>query len=298
MYSREKTLAIVTGLVSALIFLAGTALGSYHAITTIGVLAGLLATGCYIIGDVAMIWAAFIDYHEDRNAMEWASWGVKYGLSFYLLFSGGCIAYTLFNDSATTSSRNAAVQRANDAQASCLKAGGKPVACRKTFEAALAGEREQDSTKESKRVKWVDDFVSFPLFNYLPGILGLLSLLVLTFVSKLNREDSGGDFDFGDRQVKFATGAKRANFTLPRGTRDTLPAVTNGAQSFRFKPQGNRYALNWRSAGRERYGVMVTEEKARALSGLSYADVAGFVVAHRLKNDPGDGLSQEIKATV
>src|SRR5215210_2368024 len=191
MYNREKTLAVVTGIVCALIFAAGTLLGSYHAIITIGVFAGALATACYLIGDIAIAWAAYIDYQEDGNAMEWGAWAVKYVLSFYLLFSGGCIAYMLFTDGATQTGRTATKKRASEAQQSCLKsataaAGGKPLtnsaqaACRKIYEAQLGAETAADNETEGKREKWVDAFTGFPLFNYIPGIGGLCGLLLLT----------------------------------------------------------------------------------------------------------------------
>ena len=310
-YNREKTLAIVTGIVCGLIFLAGTVLGSYHAIITIGVFAGALATACYLIGDIAIAWAAYIDYEEDGNAMEWAAWAVKYGLSFYLLFSGGCIAYMLFTDGGTQNSRTATMKRASEAQAACVKnAGVKPsnsalAACRRIYETTLQTESAADQTKETERVKWVDDFTSFPLFNYIPGIAGLASLLLLTFVSKLTKgsaQSGGGNdplqFNLGGVRMQSGGGRSRANFTLPVGETESLQRVSNGQQSFRFKPQGGRYAVNWRSNGRERYGVMVTPDKARSLAGLSYDDVARFVIDHRRTNDPDDGLSREIQASV
>lgn len=309
-YNREKTLAIVTGIVCALIFCAGTALGSYHAIITIGAFAGMLATACYLIGDIAIAWAAYIDYQEDGNAMEWASWAVKYGLSFYLLFSGGCIAYMLFNDGATQTGRTATMKRASEAQATCLKntgANGAKVtnaaqaACRKVYEAQLSSETATDKEKEGNRVKWVDDFTTFPLFNYIPGILGLASLLLITFVSKLSKgsaRSGGNELEFNTGTVRMSSAGGRSNFTLPAGETESLPRVSNGQQSFRFKPQGSRYAVNWRSNGRERYGVMVTPDKARSLAGLSYADVARFVIGHRRAGDANDGLSREIEASI
>ena len=110
-YDRQKTLAVVTGLTCCLVFAGGTALGSYHAITTIGIAAGLLAIASYILADIAVAWAAYIDYHEDQNAMEWASWAVKYIVSFYLLFSGGCIAFAMFDLATDITSRGAAIER-------------------------------------------------------------------------------------------------------------------------------------------------------------------------------------------
>lgn len=185
-YDREKTLAVLTGLICMCVSFGGTALGSYHAIVVIGVLAGILATACYIIADLVVYWAARIDYKESGNAMEWTSWAVKYILSFYLLFSGGCVAYVLFSESGVQSNRTATTDRAQQQFQQCVKSGAKQSVCQKQYDGVLKTESSQNESIASKgKTEWVEKFIQFPLFNYIPGILGLIGAVVLTFVAKL-----------------------------------------------------------------------------------------------------------------
>lgn len=183
-YNREKTLAILTGLLCLCVCGAGTILGSYHAILAIGVFAGILATCCYVIGDLVVIWASWIDYKEDGNAMEWSSWGVKYIISFYLLFSGGGVAYLLFTGGDLENSRNATVKRAEDTFKNCLKSGARQSICQKQYD-AIAKSEIAVRAESSPKVEWLEKFLAFPLFNYIPGILGLFGALILTFVAKV-----------------------------------------------------------------------------------------------------------------
>lgn len=186
-YNREKTLAILTGIVCALIFLCGTTLGAIHSINALGMF-GLLSVACYLICDGAIIWASFIDYHEDGNAMEWAAWGVKYLLAAYLLFSGGCIAWLMMMESGrdkAQTSRTSAYQKTFD---DCMAKNGKPVTCRKVAESLLKNETENDKaqiTEKSDAAGIIKTYVDMPLFKYLPGLLGLFGMFVLTLVSKL-----------------------------------------------------------------------------------------------------------------
>jgi len=185
-YSREKTLAVLTGLICMCVSLGGTVLGSYHAITTIGAFAGLLATACYIIADLVVYWAARIDYKEDGNAMEWSSWGVKYFLSFYLLFTGGCVAYLLFNDGGVQNNRDATVGRAKATFQDCVKSGAKQTICQKQYDSVMKSETELNGkVADTAKAEWLEKFLKFPLFNYIPGVLGLFGAVILTFVAKV-----------------------------------------------------------------------------------------------------------------
>ena len=54
-YDRNKVFAVATGILCALIFYAGTALGGYHSITELGVIAGLMSLACYLICDLVQL---------------------------------------------------------------------------------------------------------------------------------------------------------------------------------------------------------------------------------------------------
>jgi len=192
-YNREKTLAIVTGLVCVLIFLCGTTLGGIHSLMALGGF-GILSVACYLIADSAIAWAAYVDYHEDGNAVEWAAWIVKYLLSAYLLFSGGCIAWLMMMERGTESaqtSRSELYQKAYDDCMSKPGANGKPPRsrdCTQHAKGLLGNETElnkKETAEKNTAAGFVKTYVDWPLFKYLPGLLGLAGLFALTLVSKL-----------------------------------------------------------------------------------------------------------------
>lgn len=336
-YNREKTLAVVTGIVCALIFLAGTALGSIHAIKLIGAL-GVLAVACYVIADIAVAWAAYIDYQEDGNAMEWTAWIVKYVLSAYLLFTGGCIAYVLFTSGETQASRTATSTRASDAQKQCLESakqanGGKlprtaTAECRKVYEAQLSAESSGDNKKEEARVKqsgWVDDFVAWPLFNYLPGILGLIGLFFLTLVSKLSKNSQGqsghspGQSGYSQAgqsghyqgqsplpataSASFGGGrSRRAPFTVNPGLSNNggLASVTNGnGFTFSFAQSGQGYNLRFRERGSNaKHVVWLNSLDAEMLANLDYQALALEATKRREARHGQDGLYKQMAQSV
>lgn len=189
LYDREKTIAMVTGVICALIFFGGTSLGSYHAFIMLGIFAGVLATASYLIADAVIIWASVVDYHEDKTPMEWAAWLVKYGLSLYMLIAGGCIAYKLFTGGEAEVALSQRASGTSQAYTDCMK-NAKTKAARagcqgmaKTYNQTEAERADAKTSKE--RPEWIDKFTNHPLFNYLPGILGLLGAAFLTLVSKL-----------------------------------------------------------------------------------------------------------------
>lgn len=195
LYDREKAIALVTGAICVLIFCAGTALGSYHAFVSIGLFAGLLASASYLIADIAITWAAVVDYHEDGNPMEWASWAVKFLLSFYMLFGGGCIAYKLFTlneaDTAINQRAGAATRAYNDC-VSAARNRAQRAACKDLATTVQTNEATAQATKtKAERPAWIDKFTNHPLFNYLPGILGLAGICLLTLISKLFPQQIG-----------------------------------------------------------------------------------------------------------
>lgn len=311
-YDREKTLAIVTGIVCALIFLCGTALGAYHSVKAIGFI-GVLSVACYLIADAAVIWSAYIDYKESGTPMEWAAWGVKYGLSLYLLVSGGCIVYVLIGNTEAetgTKARSGLYQKTYD---DCMaKPKAKAADCRRLAsefnngETKLAAEDRNAKREENSMVEW---YVNLPLFKYIPGILGLAGLFVLTLVSKLQRprkrrfrETSADDSretpkDSREtpqthRSANLRQSSARGNFTVG-SLPDTLPAlspVNNGnGFSFSFKPSGKGYQLHFRERGDSgsKYVCNLAAGEARTLSGLSYEKIA-IKAMERRRNKHGD----------
>lgn len=278
-YDREKTLAVLTGLICMCVSFGGTALGSYHAIIVIGVLAGLMATACYIIADLVVYWAARIDYKESGNAMEWTSWAVKYILSFYLLFSGGCIAYVLFTDGGVQTNRNATTERAKKTFQDCVKGGAKQAICQKQYDSVLKAESSQNAEIADKsKTEWVEKFVSFPLFNYIPGILGLIGAVVLTFVAKVtaNKKQKIKKSSEPLKQNKTARSTfLAANAPLRVSSAHT---VDNGNGFFlSLSPSGNGVSIRFRErGGQAEHVIRVPNDLAQAeqLESMDYRQLA------------------------
>lgn len=292
-YDREKTLAILTGLLCLLVFLAGTVLGGYHAFLTIGVGAGILALASYGIADVVIAWASFIDYKESGGAMEWAAWAIKYPLSLYLLVSGGCIAYTMFYTAETANDRTAAVVRASDAQKRCLEAPGaqrgRQAACQKTYESTLASESKLLGDKkdsEASTEKAVQSFLRFPLFHYIPGILGVFGMIGLTLVAKLTADHSEPLFSTGKAQMRFTSAS------APLVNRKTA-SVANGKGAFLSL---KRNAIRFRMSGmNEKHVAYVSDAEMPLLESLDYAGLAAEALKRRRASVGNDDLCQKIQ---
>lgn len=301
-YDREKTLAVLTGIVCVLVFLAGTALGGYHAFVIVGPFAGLLALASYGLADVAVAWGSYIDYKESGGPMEWTAWAVKYILSFYLLFSGGCIAYTLFYTSEGLTSRTEVQQRASKAQSECLSADGsqrgRNAACQKvydsTFEAGMA-ELNKKAEGESSAETSIKKFIAFPLFHYLPGILGLAGILAFTLVSKLTtiHEVVPRSISSGYGSLKMAGGKGSAPLRVPaRSSR----SVTNGQGAFLSV---KRNAIRFRVTGQnERHVTHVSDAEAVVLESFDYAALAHEAIKRRETKHGRDSLCDEIAQTI
>jgi len=300
-YDREKTLAVLTGIVCVLVFLAGTALGGYHAFSVVGAFAGLLALASYGLADVAVAWGSYIDYKESGGPMEWTAWAVKYILSFYLLFSGGCIAYTLFYTSEGSASRAEVQQRASKAQAECLGASGsqrgRNQACQKvydsTFESGMA-EIAKKTEGESSAERTIKKFIAFPLFHYLPGILGLLGILAFTLVSKIvtphvrrpQLPQTGG--------VRLTGGVRSAPLRASSPRKSS--SVTNGSGAYLSV---KRNAIRFRVTGQnERHVAHVSDAEAPVLESFSYEDLAREAVKRRESRHGKDSLCVEIEQTL
>lgn len=290
-YNRERTLAVLTGLICMCVSLGGTALGSYHAVASIGVIAGLFATFAYIITDLVVYWAARIDYKEDGNALEWTSWAVKYILSAYLLITGGLVAYTLFDTSAIQESRSATTKRAQSVYDDCIKGGSKAYICQRMYDSTLKAESDADQKKSDTDdyKAQVTGFISFPLFNYIPGLLGLAGAIALTFVSKLMAKKRKPDL-----QTKLPTtqgSVKMTAYTAPlRIEPKRYGMVSNGKCSFRFRKQrgiAGKVQVSWRGNGKELFCLSILPSEADLWEKRTYNEIANDVIDY-MKVNGGD----------
>jgi len=284
-YDRERTLAVLTGLICLCVSLGGTVLGSYHAILTIGLLAGLLATACYVIADLVVFWAARIDYKESGNAMEWCSWAVKYILSFVLLFIGGCIAYTLFSDGGIENNRNATSGRAKSAFQDCLKNGGKQHICQRQYDSVMKNETGVNvDMANSAKVEWLEKMLHFPLFNYIPGVLGLFGAVALTLVAKLTankkRKKNNPETLYSSGKASLKLTKPVANFKTPA---KRYSSISNGKESFRLrtvKGNSNSVQISWRGGGQELFCKTVKDTEAEEIQYMEYSDLGAEIVSY------------------
>lgn len=303
-YDREKTLAILTGILCVLVFLSGTLLGAYHAITTIGVIAGVLALGCYLILDVVIAWASYIDYRESGNAMEWTAWGVKYPASLYLLVVGGCIAFTMFSGAEMGAAKDSAVARASKAQSDCLREAGNKrggqAACQKTYQSTLDMESQQmDKKKETDRGgsrEVVEAFIGFPLFHYTPGLLGLGGMVALTLVAKLTAKKKDSDDPdgplFSSGSVRLSRGSQAAPL---RVTGRASHSVSNGRGTLSLK----RGSIRFRTAGmQEKHVAYVSDADLPSLEATDYESLAKEAVRRRESRHGKDSLCVAIESTL
>lgn len=237
-YDRNKVFAIATGLLCALVFLAGTSLGAYHSLTELGLIAGLMSLACYLICDLALVVASVVDYAEDGNPLEWCAWLVKGFLSLYLLFSGGCIAYLLLEKAQTESalvSRVASSQKAfNDclASAQTTKDKNRCNALARTIQETESANASAAKDERRASAGWIAAYVEWPLFKYLPGILGALCLFGLTLAAKLN-----GWFESRQGGSGAAPGNETARPVLPVIEAPALPLPAPVAASGRLSPE-------------------------------------------------------------
>lgn len=296
-YNREKTLAVLTGIVCVLVFLAGTALGGYHAFSIIGIIAGLLALASYGLADVAVAWGSYIDYKESGGPMEWTAWIVKYLLSFYLLINGGCIAYSLFYSSEGSMDRSAVIARASAAQKQCLEAGGstkgRAASCAKVYETSYAGgmkELEQKASGISDAESAVKKFLSFPLFHYIPGILGLLGIVAFTLVSKLTTEHEPQIMPVSNRG-----GLRMAVHSAPLIVQSSH-SVTNGrGATLSLK----RNAIRFRQSGiNEKHVTHVSAAEMAVLETLDYKALAKEALRLRRQKLGDDELCRHIEDSI
>lgn len=201
-YNRDRSMALFTGGACVLVSIGATVLSGYHAITLLGVLAGLMCLASYGIADLAVYCGAHIDYHEDGTALEWVAMAVKYGLSIILLCCGGLVAYKLINGGESGAVDDAIAERAQAAYSRCM---ASPKAtergCQRVSERILntntAG-RNADKSKATKDTGWADKILAHPMFNYGPGILGLLCFALMAITAKLSKPKEVREIDEDD----------------------------------------------------------------------------------------------------
>lgn len=284
-YDRNRSIAVLTGIVCMLVSLAGTVLGSYHAINTIGMFAGYLATACYIIADLVVYWAARIDYKEDGNAMEWTAWGVKYGLSILLLLIGGCVAYILFTTGDLESAKTATAERAQKAYQKCIESGSRQRICQQQYNAVMTNESKltkETTQDQNQRNQWIEGIVKHPLFNYASGVFGLFGLIALSFVAKVIKK-SKQKVTKSKRRAGVKDYKLNPAFEIPKSVYKT---ISNGKQSFRMRRQqgrGKAVRVSWRNNKREIDCGSIQPELAEMMQHLSYNDFAKQTV-ERMKS--------------
>lgn len=307
-YNRERTLAILTGVVCALIFLAGTALGATHSLKTLGIF-GLLSVACYAIADIAVAWASYIDYKEPNGTpMNWTAWIVKYVISAYLLVSGGAIAYLMIENAELETGANQRAQTYQQAFDNCMKQPkARATQCRKFAENLNNNETQlakDTKTQRETSAGWVHNLVTFPLFKYMPGFLGLGGLLALTFMDKLSpskkqkKSTSLPYADLPEKAFRMRQRQEKAAFDL-KPKNKTLPAVsyqgTKSPANFRFKQSGNGYVISFRYEGRELYGVKLPAKEAEQVAGYSFTDLAKLVISRRRAENRDDSTAKIIE---
>jgi hypothetical protein len=180
-YNRDRLLAILTGIVCALIFIGGTFLGALHSLEELGNY-GWLAVSAFLIADLAVIWACIIDYYEDGNLMEWTSWIIKFLISGLLLFNGAAIAHQMINQSRADREETKRV----DESAKVYKETRNRRLAENIHRRELQSDKEENV--ERSKGSFLDRYIHWPLFKYLPGIVGLFCILIMTFVSKISEQ--------------------------------------------------------------------------------------------------------------
>lgn len=297
MYSRDKSLAILTGIICALIFISGTSLGAYYAVSKLGIIPGLMATACYLILDLCIIWGSYIDYHEDRNIMEWISWGVKYTASFYMLTVSGIIVYVAIFSADTQVKKSSNIDMALAAQTKCLQNSGTQQACRKVYESTLKETTNVDSLNSRSELasnQWAFEISKNPLFHYSPGLIGLIGILILTFVCKLYSKEEKNDGELPLSQSMTSLKLSKANAPFINSGKGKT--WSKGNVSIRARPNGNGYSLNVRKDGKEKYGILISKSELPIYESMAFDKVKQSIIERRTAKNSNDILAKELKS--
>lgn len=181
-YNRDKTVGILTGLICLFVVAGGTLTGIYYAFSKLDTMPALLSSAAYLILDIVVIWCSYIDYCENNTPVEKTAWSIKYPLSIYALVMGGLISHSLINEGKQISNIDQALRAQNE----CLRNGGFQTACRKIYETTLLSGNQ--TLSEQSHNNWADKWLVNPLFHYMPGLLGLIGMIILTAVMKLSEK--------------------------------------------------------------------------------------------------------------
>lgn len=190
-YNRDRAMALFTGAACVLVALGGTGLSGYHAVTSLGILAGAMALASFLVADLAVFTGAYVDYHEDGTALEWVAMAVKYSLSIILLCCGGLVAYKLITGGDGAATDDAIAERATAAFNKCMeRPGAKEAACQRVSDRILKANNAAATTGKAKQAKdagWAEKILAHPMFYYGPGILGLFAFLAMAVTAKLSK---------------------------------------------------------------------------------------------------------------
>lgn len=240
-YNRETSLAILTGIVCGLIFLSATILGAFYNISTIGWI-GIFSAAGLVILDFAIIWASYIDYHEDGTLLEYVAWTAKGFGAAYLLFYGGCLIFVLsekgFEQGKLQMTNKAAVNYLKE----CKESGMSERTCRETAKTKI--QEENKSFSETKPT-FADEFVHSPVSKIAGPILGLFFLLALGLTAKFSKEKDPSLS--GQTSVSLRTVRAQPPFTAPpagnSGHSLSFDPVEFLGGNFTFKRSGERYVI-------------------------------------------------------
>lgn len=201
-YDRNRAIAVLTGVVCALISIGGTVLGSIYALQELGSI-GLLSVAGFVVADVTMAWASYIDYKEDGTSLEWCAWLVKFVLAAVLILTGAAVTYQMVTEGKWESARKSRTEATRGAQREVDCKGLTPAQCRQALREQrrlgdevhkrelASDEKTRQEASAAVKDSWLIWYAGLPVFKYVPGLSGLLCLFALTLVAKLAGPGTG-----------------------------------------------------------------------------------------------------------
>jgi len=274
-YNREKTFAVITGLICALITLSATLLGVANYIRTMGWFGIFPSLGLFIL-DMVIIWAAYIDYKEDGTLLEYASWGVKYVGALYLLLYGGMLAFVLATEGKQMNTLGEVARLRNTAFSDCLKKGGSQKSCRELHSPITISEDAPNETFESLK-QWSDS----PAPKVIGPLLGIIGLVILSLISKLT---STGKLDLESATASYGQRYTPSPFTAPSESAP-YPPVYDSAKNkyFRFRNQGKGVVVLHKnnSTKVEKYCLMISKQEATIYASLPYPSIVAEIIKRK-----------------
>lgn len=282
-YDREKTFAVITGLICGLITLSATCLGIAYNLRTMGWF-GLFPSLGLLILDLVLFWAAYIDYKEDGTLLEYASWTVKYAGALYLLLYGGVLAFVLATEGKALNQLSDVAKIKNSAFADCLKQGGTQRSCRE-LNAPIALQEESANEYLPTLKAWADS----PAPKLAGPIFGIVGLIALTLVSKLTTEPKTAPaLPLQSTTARLSTAPASAPLRVsPQSNAPTYPRVACLTAAFRFRSQGNGVVILLSRAGQpEKYCLMVSTQEANIFCTMPFAAMAREILTKKPHLEP------------